>query len=197
MTGTMQEKKAGRPRDAGKDALIADAMLRMLAKHGYEGASFEKVAAKAKVSRASIYRRWRSKEDLVIHAIGEMLRAEARDGADITGTGIPAIRQMLTRTAERLSDPFKRRVIAAVLSEAASRPALAALGARLEQERRTPLLIALTQARADGSLPSGQTDEYLADALAGALYFRALVAQTPLTDAVIDGLIASVLQPSG
>lgn len=191
-----QEKKAGRPRDAGKDELIADAMLRMLAEHGYEGASFEKVAATAQVSRASIYRRWASKEDLVIYAIGEMLYAEARNRPGPTGTGIAAIRQMLARTAERLRDSFKRRVIASVLSEAASRPALAALAAKLEQDRRAPLLVALAQARADGDIALDADDEYLGDALVGALYFRALIAQKPLADSVINGLIDAVLRPT-
>lgn len=190
-----QEKKAGRPRDAGKDALIADAMLQMLAEHGYEGASFEKVAARAQVSRASIYRRWAAKEDLVIYAIGEMLHAEAQNGLPVDGTGITAIRQMLARTATRLSDPFKRRVIASVLSEATGRPALASMISKLEQERRAPLLVALEQARADGDLERGHDDEYLGDALVGALYFRALLSQMPLNDAVITGLIDSVLRP--
>jgi AcrR family transcriptional regulator len=66
----------GRPRTAGADGAILAATLRILAEQGYDRTSLEAVAAEADVARATIYRRWPTKADLVAAAIG-CLAAEA------------------------------------------------------------------------------------------------------------------------
>jgi AcrR family transcriptional regulator len=75
---------AGRPRDDTKDEAITSAMIAMLAAHGYDGASFEKVATAAGVSRPAIYRRWKAKELLVIDAVRAMLNEDLASYTDDT-----------------------------------------------------------------------------------------------------------------
>lgn len=60
--------RRGRPRDAARDRALLDATLAVLAESGYGGLTTAAVAARAKVSTATLYRRWSSKEDLVIAA---------------------------------------------------------------------------------------------------------------------------------
>ncbi len=62
-------RKPGRPRSAQAHKAILDATLKLLAKEGFQGLSIEEVAAKAGVGKTTIYRRWSSKEELVIDAI--------------------------------------------------------------------------------------------------------------------------------
>src|SRR6266487_2368234 len=65
-------RKPGRPRSAQAHKAILDATLALLAEEGFQGLSIEEVAAKARVGKTTIYRRWSSKDELVIDAIREV-----------------------------------------------------------------------------------------------------------------------------
>ncbi len=62
-------RKPGRPRSAQAHKAILDATLELLAEEGFQGLSIEEVAARAGVGKTTIYRRWSSKDELVIDAI--------------------------------------------------------------------------------------------------------------------------------
>jgi AcrR family transcriptional regulator len=62
-------RKPGRPRDQRVSSAITDAALRQLADLGYANVSMESVATEAGVARATIYRRYRDKADLITAAI--------------------------------------------------------------------------------------------------------------------------------
>jgi AcrR family transcriptional regulator len=64
-----EQRKPGRPRSAQAHQAILGATLEVLAEDGYEAMSIEAVAARAGVGKTTIYRRWASKEELVIDAI--------------------------------------------------------------------------------------------------------------------------------
>ncbi len=64
--------RRGRPRSAEADAAIVDATLELIAEDGLTGLSVEAVACRAGVGKATIYRRWPSKEALVDHALGRL-----------------------------------------------------------------------------------------------------------------------------
>ena len=59
----------GRPRDAGREAEILGVAYEVLVERGYEGITFEEVARRAKASKPTLYRRWKSKRDLVVAAL--------------------------------------------------------------------------------------------------------------------------------
>ena len=72
-SGPEQElRKPGRPRSAQAHKAILDATLVLLAEEGFQGLSIEAVADKAGVGKTTIYRRWASKDELVIDAIREV-----------------------------------------------------------------------------------------------------------------------------
>ena len=60
--------RLGRPRDNSRDEVIIDIALKQLTKYGYANLSTTKIAEEAKVSKATLYRRWPSKKFLVIDA---------------------------------------------------------------------------------------------------------------------------------
>jgi AcrR family transcriptional regulator len=72
----------GRRLDASRDAALRDAALELLAEIGYDRLSIDAVAARAKASKMTIYRRWSGKAELVIDAI-----ASLRKPGEIPDTG--------------------------------------------------------------------------------------------------------------
>lgn len=80
---TKQREARGRPRNPELDRAILTQTLRLLAEHGYHGMSAEGVAGAAGVGKATIYRRYKDKRELVVAALS-MLRQEA---PSLTDTG--------------------------------------------------------------------------------------------------------------
>ena len=73
--------RTGRPRDQRASSAITDAALRQLAEVGYAKVSMESVASEAGVARATIYRRYRDKADLITAAIAANSSAHLASGA--------------------------------------------------------------------------------------------------------------------
>jgi AcrR family transcriptional regulator len=69
------DRKLGRPRDASVDAAIVQAVLEVLEEVGLGAMSMDAVAARAGVGKATIYRRWSSKEDMVIDVVASLVAA--------------------------------------------------------------------------------------------------------------------------
>ena len=61
--------RLGRPRDEKRDVAILTAALDLVAEVGYDRVSMDAVAARARVSKATIYRRWDSKGAVVAAAV--------------------------------------------------------------------------------------------------------------------------------
>src|SRR6478735_8279031 len=66
----------GRPRDPGTDQRITNAAAALLLQHGFDRTTVDDVAARAGVGKATVYRRWPSKEDLAVAAMETLYSAE-------------------------------------------------------------------------------------------------------------------------
>jgi len=62
----------GRAQDSSRDAVIISAALELLGANGYHSLTMTDVAARAGVSKATLYRRWTAKEDLVADAVATL-----------------------------------------------------------------------------------------------------------------------------
>jgi AcrR family transcriptional regulator len=99
-------RRSGRPRDQELDAAILAAGLQLLVERGAAETSIEQVAKRANVTRATVYRRFPNKTDLLIHAIESAhreLAAEVPQWRDM--------RDMVVDWAEFLSQPILRRML--------------------------------------------------------------------------------------
>lgn len=65
----------GRKRDASRDDALCRAALAVLAEVGYDRLTIDAVAARAGAGKATCYRRWAGKAELVVDAIGHMKAA--------------------------------------------------------------------------------------------------------------------------
>lgn len=67
-------RRPGRPRSERAEQAILDATLEAVGENGIDGVSCEDVAARAGVGKATLYRRWSGKEDLLIAAFASVKR---------------------------------------------------------------------------------------------------------------------------
>lgn len=79
-----EEAKPVRRRGTALENALLDAAWSELAEKGYDGFTIESVAERARTSRAVVYRRWPSKPDLVMAAIGH---GAFRQRVDVPDTG--------------------------------------------------------------------------------------------------------------
>jgi AcrR family transcriptional regulator len=83
----------GRPRSEDADRKIIEATLRLLSTEGYDRTSIEAVAAEAHVTRATVYRRYPTKADMVTAAVCTMAGPdEPCDCPDIRATLVDLLR---------------------------------------------------------------------------------------------------------
>ena len=117
--------KLGRPLDVSRDADILDAALDVLAEEGFDGMTIDMVAARAKAGKATLYRRWPSKTELVIDAVACMKNSEINldelpDTGTLRGDLIAMMKPAPIRDASQ-----KMRVMAGLVSLIARNPDLA------------------------------------------------------------------------
>jgi AcrR family transcriptional regulator len=68
-TSAPRADRIGRPRDAVREAEILRQVLVVLGSRGYESLTFEEVARRANASKATLYRRWATKREMVVAAV--------------------------------------------------------------------------------------------------------------------------------
>ncbi len=115
--------RRGRPRSAEADAAIVDATLELIAEQGLTGLSVESVAVRAGVGKATIYRRWPSKEALVEEALArlaEEVPAIAPVQSSVRGQLIDMLEQIRCKSPETLTG----RIMPRMLSHASRSPDL-------------------------------------------------------------------------
>jgi AcrR family transcriptional regulator len=110
----------GRQLDATRDAALRDAALELLAEIGYDRLSIDAVAARAKASKMTIYRRWSGKAELVVDALSSL-----RKPGEVPDTG--SLRGDLDAMASRSERPdvrFDAKLVLGVVSALARNPEL-------------------------------------------------------------------------
>ncbi len=121
-----EKPRLGRKRDHTRDPEILECALDVLAEVGYDGMTIDMVAARAKAGKATLYRRWPSKPDLVLEAVACMkskgLDLDALpDTGTLRGDLVAMVRPPSIRDNER-----KLKVMAGIVSMVARDPELAA-----------------------------------------------------------------------
>ena len=78
-TTAVVRRGRGRPRDPDTDTRITAAAAKLMLQRGFDKMTVDDVAAEAGVGKATVYRRWPSKEDLAVAAMEEIYSAEIRE----------------------------------------------------------------------------------------------------------------------
>jgi AcrR family transcriptional regulator len=161
-------KPAGRPRDESVDRAILAAAQRQLADIGFAEMSVESVALEAGVTRPTLYRRWKSKEDLATAAIASLQISKPEPAGDDMWSCVEAELVHFRKSLER---PNGMSMIGMVLLEEQRLPELAALfRARLVEPRRQRLTSLFRKGMKAGEIPEGSDISTAVTAAIGSFY---------------------------
>jgi AcrR family transcriptional regulator len=162
------KRKPGRPRSKRSEEAIIRATTSLLADERYADLTVSKVAARARASKSTIYRRWPTKEHLVIEAFNRWPALLAHDRGDVMSDLLDLYRQFL----RILHRPPSNAIMPTLVAERAHNPALAAVFDPLMQRRRDPVRVVLRRAMERGELPKSTDVELAVDAIMGVTVLR-------------------------
>nr|WP_315266219.1 TetR/AcrR family transcriptional regulator [Microbacterium lemovicicum] len=189
--------RLGRKRDESRDPEILDAALDVLAETGYDGMTIDMVAARAKAGKATLYRRWSSKEDLVIDAVARMKSGDLNlssppDTGTLRGDLVAMVKSPTLKNAEH-----RLKVMAGIMSMIARNPELAAVAhAALIEPRAAANRLIFQRAIDRGEIPADADLEMLSTLGAAIVNFRSLMLQQPVDRDFMIRTIDQVVLPA-
>ena len=163
-------RRPGRPRSEHADQAIIEAALSVLADDGIDGLCIEAVAARAGVGKATIYRRWPGKEDLLLDAVAALRVPLPEPKGKSVRADLVALLEAMCREA---ADPRRRRLSGLLQGEGGRYPRLIARYAELVVEpRREVIRSVLRRGAATGELREGTDIDAALFLLSGAVLAR-------------------------
>jgi AcrR family transcriptional regulator len=198
---------SGRPEDAGpqrrRGAALEDAIRQAafdeLSTAGYTAFSVEAVAARARTGKASIYRRWPTKQELVMDAVLTVLPTPADCGVELELDDSVSTVEALYGIARAIGEVLTSAagdVMRTIKFEAASDPELAALiDQRFQAPRRAAMLALLRRGVDRGEVRSEAATQLVADVLPAILMYRAIMLREELGEPEIRQIMEQVLIP--
>lgn len=185
-----ERNQGGRPRDASIDAAVLDAVSELLESSGYGALAVEKVARRAGVSKTAVYRRWPSRQQLVL---AELQRRLGRVGSVDTGCTLCDLNEalsMFVHTFTCMGPEF----FGPLWADCAADPALRQRFIEtLFAPPREAVHNTLVRAVERGDLRSDADLTLVVDSLASLVHYRLLFGHAPVTDAAIEQAVNTLL----
>ena len=189
--------RLGRKRDHTRDPEILEVALDVLAETGYDGMTIDMVATRAKAGKATLYRRWPSKADLVLDAVACMKSRDIDldalpDTGTLRGDLIAMIKTPSIRESER-----KLKVMAGIASMIARSPELAAAAQNaLVEPRASVNRIFFRRAIERGEIPADADVERLCMISPAMVAYRVLMLGKPVDRAFLVSTIDKIILPA-
>lgn len=175
---------------------IATALRVELAEKGYRGMSMDGLAERAGVGKAAIYRRWSSKEEMVV----DLLREQVVPDHDFPDHGSLRgdLHGALTELREWFGDETSARIFMEVLTEGKRSHAMGdLLSLYIGRPRRRRGAALLERAIERGEIEPGHDHELVLDLLASTVFWRMVARRTTFDDDDMETVIDMVVDYLG
>ncbi len=175
-----------------RETELLEVTLHLLQEHGYDRLTVDAVAAAAHASKATVYRRWPSKAELVLAAFIEGVRQVAV--LPETGTlrgDLLRLGEVICRQAHQQAGTMR-----AVLVEVSRHPALKDALQQFLDQRKALIHDVLHQAADRGEIDDAVISDELWDLLPAYLIFRSIMPNRPPTEHTVQALVDDVIIPS-
>ena len=187
-------KGLGRPRDPQADRAILQATIELLGEEGYEGLSIEAVASRAGVGKTTVYRRWPSKEPLVVDAIKRYKSPEDAPAPRDDESTREALSRVLGGFIKTVGHSESGRMMAGVVAEMARNPELASAVRTGILEHRREIVFAIVERGIErGEVRPDVDAEVVADMLGGTVVMRVLLTGGAVTPKLIRCAVDTLL----
>jgi AcrR family transcriptional regulator len=182
----------GRPREARADRAIFAAALELMAEHGVRDLRVDDVAELAGVGKATIYRRFRSKEDLVTAAVAKLVsEIEVPD----TGSTRADLLALMREAVEVYTGPVAPGLMPSVIEAIRREPGFAlAIRENFLNPRRKALQEVLERGVERGDLRPETDLELALDVLGGPLFYRLLITGGRIDNQLAEGVVELILR---
>ncbi|MBE8522765.1 TetR/AcrR family transcriptional regulator [Amycolatopsis sp. H6(2020)] len=175
---------------------ITDAVLHELAEQGYGRLSMEAVAKRAGVGKSALYRRWRSKHEMITAVVADFSVSRAAD-VD-TGSLRGDLHETMQALIDWLTHPLFSRILPDLVAEGVRNPETAestrtSIGGPRREVGEAMLRRAITR----GELPEDLDLEMALDVLAAPIYWRLVVRQAEAEPDYLDRLVEYALRALG
>jgi AcrR family transcriptional regulator len=181
----------GRPRSERVSRAILEAARELLVEEGFTRLRLEHVATRAGVGKATIYRRWHSKEALALALLLEL--ASPHIHVFDVGDTRAELLQAVENARRALTDTPFGPVIRTLLSQVAVNPAIGdPFRAGIVEARRMEIGRIVQRGIARGDLRADADPSLATELLVGPVYFRLVFGgplDPPLADAIVDAYL--------
>lgn len=187
----------GRKRDASRDGAILEVAITILGEVGYERMTMDMVAVRAKAGKATVYRRWSSKGDMVLDAVARMKREQVDLGnLPDTGSLRGDLLALFKPSSVEESDRKLRALVglSALLAQEAS--LAGAAGNAIIEPWVEANRVLLQKAAARGEIAADAAIETMASIIPSLAAFRSLIERKPFDRAFLVEMIDHVLLPA-
>lgn len=189
------DRRLGRPRDARVDGAVMEAARALLAEKGFAGTTVEAIATRAGVGKATIYRRWPTREAL-------LLAVTTAELPDIPTPDTGDLRQDLllvfTSLAEQIRTAGPASYLGDLISESTRNPAMRKDFQAMIQQRRSLCADVVAQARQRGEVRKRIDPDLVLDLISGSIFYRKLFsdeeADTAYVEQAIDAVLDGILE---
>jgi AcrR family transcriptional regulator len=177
--------------DPGRRAVILDATRDLLVEGGVQNLTIEGVAARAGVAKTTIYRRWRSKDELAFAVLLELVDLLAVP--DVGDTRIELV-YLVESVIRVLSTTLMGAVMQGLASDLGSdRELQSAFREQVVDARVGELRRIVARGVARGDVRADADADLMYELLLGPVYFRLLLSGGPLEEALAKRLVDAVL----
>jgi AcrR family transcriptional regulator len=171
---SLAKRRSGRPRSTQIDSAVLEATGALLAEKGYTATSIEMIARRAGVGKATIYRRWRSKEELVVELLSHVA-AGVEPVPDLGDTRAELLR-LVGEAIEHLTRTPTGGIIQGLASELSRNRTLSRLvRRRVISLRRAEVEMVLERGIDRGDLRADTDAEIAHELLLGPAYYHLLL----------------------
>jgi AcrR family transcriptional regulator len=188
---TVEGARAGRPRDRQIDVAVLKATLAVLDKAGYGGLTLEEVAREAGTTKPAIYRRWPTRQQLVLSALGQRLGDATAPDTGCTLCDLDECLKIFVAAFRRMPPG----VIGPLFADCAGDRELRAMFmTTLFDPPRAAVRETLERARARGDLRDDVDLELILDLIGSVVHYRALFGHAATSDREIERAVEALLQ---
>lgn len=188
-----RRRDAGRPRGAPIAKSVLDAALADLADHGFEGLSIDRVARRAQVNKTSVYRRWPTREALVVAAL-ELVLDRLSMQLETTGSLQGDLVALVIRVAHEVDTQAGRALFRAALSEPVRQLIVELAQRKAAEQVAGPAFELFARAVSRGEWNTHFAPQDVYSAIIGAVLHRIMLERAPVSESWAKGLIALVIE---